>query len=136
MTWSEDDALEQKKEAFRLLLDERSAEFTRSLGWYRQRDSSIPDAIWSPLFEMGIVRGNVVGGPTWRLTVEGWIEACRLLREEIGLDERFGILSARLKDLTEARRDLQTTTTVQEVSARTFLSELWIQDAISAGWLR
>lgn len=63
------------------------------------------------------------------LTVEGWIEACHLLRDEIDLDRRFGILSKHLKDLTEGRDELNTT--VQAVGTNAGLSECWVKNAIS-----
>jgi hypothetical protein len=130
MTWSPADALDQRKNAVRLLLDESGGSFTRSLAWYRQSDSDIPNGIWSLLLEERLVQGHVVGGAKWRLTADGWIEACRLLRDEIDLDKRFGALSKHLKDLTDGRNELNATVTVQEVATNTGLSEYWIRDAI------
>jgi hypothetical protein len=129
MTWSPEDALNQRKTALRLLLDESGGEFTRSLAWYRQSD--IPNGVWSLLLQDRLVQGHVVGGAKWRLTADGWIEACHLLRDEIGLDKRFGVLSKHLKDLMEGRSELNITVTIQAVTTNTGLSEYWIRDAIS-----
>lgn len=112
----------------RLLLDEGDGQFTRSLAWYPQSGSSIPDGVWSLLHHEGLVDGNVIGGVGWQLTVDGWIEACRLLRNEIGLDRRFGQLSAHLKKLGDRRTEAYTNTTA--LAEETGLSEQWIFDAI------
>jgi hypothetical protein len=129
MTWSPQDALDQRKNALRLLLDESGGEYTRSLAWYCQSDSDIPSPTWDLLLEERLVQGNVFGRRNWRLTVDGWIEACHLLRDEIDLDKRFGILSKHLKDLTEDRNELNTT--VQAVAANIGMSECWVENAIS-----
>jgi len=64
----------------------------------------------------------------WRLTGPGWIEACSLLRGEIELDQRFGVLSGYLKGLAAGRKLADTST--QAVSTATGLSEQWVFDAI------
>src|SRR4051794_129403 len=97
MTWWHVEAAEQRKNALSLLLDKTDRKFVRSLDWHEQEGSGIPDGVWSLLRHDQLVKGNVVGGAKWRLTVDGWIEACRLLREEVDLDKRFGFLSAKLK---------------------------------------
>jgi hypothetical protein len=89
MTLSPEDAVAQRKKALRLLLD-GGGEFTRSLNRYPQSDSGIPSGIWSLLEKDRFIQGYVAGGVRWRLTLDGWIEACRLLRDEIDLDKRFG----------------------------------------------
>jgi hypothetical protein len=127
MTWSPDEAAAQRKMALARLLDDTDQLFVRSERWYRQAGSGIPDAVWSLLDHNGLVRGNDLGGRSWRLTVKGWIEACRLLREEVDLDSRFGVLSAHLKSLggrTGAG------TTVQAVAEATGLHWRWVNDAI------
>ena len=68
MTWSPEEALNQRKNALRLLLDESGGKFTRSLVWYPQLDSGIPDAVWSQLYQEGLVDGSVIGGPSWQRT--------------------------------------------------------------------
>lgn len=128
MTWSAEDAFEQRKNALRFLLDNSTGEFTRSLDWCEQSDSGIPDGVWSLLLEEKFIQGNIVGGAKWRLTVPGWIEACRLLRDEIGLDKRFGILSAHLKTLAEARTGGDSST--RAIAEQAGLSEVWVFDAI------
>jgi hypothetical protein len=128
MTWSQSEALSQRKRALRLLLDESGKNFTRASEWFEQSESVIPDGIWSLLNEEGLVHGNVMGGKRWRLTVDGWIEACRLLRDEINLDDRFGALSRHLKDL--GARGSDAFTTFREVAAATDLSEEWVLDAV------
>jgi hypothetical protein len=127
MTWSRGYALEQEKKALRLLLDYRDG--TRSLDWCEESGSGFPNGVWSRFLEKGLVTGNVVGGGKWRLTVNGWIEACRLLRDEIDLDKRFGVLNKHLKDRSD-RKELYTTVTVQAIVANTGLSECWVRDAI------
>lgn len=129
MTWSPVEASEQRRKALALLLlDEADHQFVRSLEWHEQDGSGIPDAVWSLLNRDGLVMGNVVGGASWRLTVDGWIEACRLLREEVDLDRRFGILSAHLKALGGRMGDM---TTVQAIAESTGLHWLWVSDAIA-----
>jgi hypothetical protein len=81
MTWSREEAVEQRKKALRLLLDYRDGNFTLCLDWFKQDGSDIAKGVWSLLYEDGLVKGNVIGGAKWRLTVEGWIEACSLLRD-------------------------------------------------------
>ena len=76
-----------------------------------------------------MVYGNVFGGASWQLTVEGWIEACQLLREEVDLDTRFGVLSAHLKSLSARTPETYTTTSV--IAEVTGLSEDWVFDALS-----
>ena len=120
--------MEQRRAALRLLLDDKKTDFPRSLEWYTQSDSNIPDGVWSLLHNDGFVHGNVVGGMKWRLTLAGWIEACALLRDEIHLDKHFGILSAHLKDLTAGRTLADTT--ARNVSSATGLSEEWVLDAV------
>src|SRR5688500_14604749 len=125
MTWSPVEAAEQRKKALALLLDDTDHQFVRSLEWQEQDEAGIPDAVWSLLNHDGLVMGNVVGGASWRLTVEGWIEACRLLREEVDLDRRFGILSAQLKALGGRMGNM---TTVRVVAEHTELHWLWVSD--------
>lgn len=128
MTWSPAEALNQRKNALRLLLDESGGKFTRSLTWYPQLDSDVPGPVWSLLHQAGLVDGYVIGGRSWRLTVEGWIEACQLLREEVDLDTRFGVLSAHLKDLSARTPEAYTTTSA--IAKVTGLSEDWVFDAL------
>jgi hypothetical protein len=131
MTLSPADGLNQRKNALRLLLDGSDEKFTRSLAWYSQLDSNIPDPVWSLLYQDGLVDGNVVGGPKWRLTIKGWIETCRLLREEVDLDTRFGRLCAHLKDLSARKPEAHTTCSA--IAKETGLSEYWVFDALWGG---
>jgi hypothetical protein len=128
MTWSPAEALNQRKNALRLLLDESGRKFTRSLAWYPQVDSGIPDPVWSLLYQDGLIEGYFIGGPSWQLTVDGWIEACQLLREEVDLDTQFGVLSAHLKDLSA--RTSEAYTTFSAIAEVTGLSEDWVFDAL------
>lgn len=127
MSWSADRDRAEKKNALRLLLDVSDGQFTRSDEWYPQSKSNIPIAVWSQLYNDGHINWYAPGGDSFRLTVDGWIEACRLLRDEIGLDERFGKLSAHLKDL--GGRDGAYTHT-DTVADNTGLSTVWVFDAI------
>lgn len=130
MTWSAADALDARKNALRLLLDHTNGKFTRSLEWFEPDGSGIPQGVWSLLLAEDLVKCHVVGGIKWRITLDGWIEACRLLRDEVNLDRRFGELSRHLKALADHRKDLYTTFPVQTVAAETKLDEDWIRDAI------
>ncbi len=51
MTWSAQDALEQRKGALRFLMDFGTADLTRSLEWREQSASNIPDGVWSLLLQ-------------------------------------------------------------------------------------
>jgi hypothetical protein len=126
MTWSREEALEQRKKALRLLLEDGGYDFTRALEW---RDGpTVPDGVWSLLLSEGLVDCYALGGTSWRLNVDGWIEACRLLRDEVGLDKRFGDLSKYLSDLNPTRAGFYTT--VGAITANTGLNEFWVFDAI------
>lgn len=127
MTWSAIDALEQRKKAYRSLLNAIEADYTRSLEWREQSDTDVPDGVWSLLLAEGSVAGNVIGGAKWRLTVPGWIGACLLLREEIGLDERFGRFSGYLKKIG-GRSGADTST--RAIAEATGIAEEWVFDAI------
>lgn len=116
MTWSAEDAFNARKKALRLLLDDTGGKFTGSLKWFEQDGSGIPQAVWSLLLAEGLVTCHVVGGIKWRITLDGWIEACRLLRDEVDLDRRFGVLSKHLKALADHRNDLYATFPVQAVA--------------------
>ena len=127
MTWSNADALEQRKNAYRSLLDPEGGHYTRSLEWRDQDDTNVPDGVWSLLLAEGLVVGNVIGGPKWRLTVSGWIEACRILRGEIGLDERFGRFAGYLKSIGGRSG---TDTSTRAIGEATGIAEAWVFDAI------
>ena len=127
MTWSAIDAVEQRKEAYRSLLNASEADYTRSLEWREQSDTDVPDGVWSLLLAEGFVAGNVIGGAKWRLTVTGWIDACFLLREETGLDERFGRFAGYLKRIG-GRSGADTST--RAIAEATEMSEEWVFDAI------
>jgi hypothetical protein len=64
------------------------------------------------------------------LTTSGWIEACNLLRDEVGLDRRFGKLSAHLKGLVNGRTEPWVDTHTDNVAKATGLPDLWVFDAI------
>jgi hypothetical protein len=127
MTWSSTDAIEQRKKAYRCLLNVSGGHYTRSLEWRDQQSTGVPDGVWSLLFAGGLVAGNVIGGPKWRLTVSGWIEACGFLREEIGLDERFGRFAGYLKAMG-GRSGADTST--RAIAEATGIAEEWVFDAI------
>ncbi len=125
MTWSREEAMEQRKKALRSLLEKDSG-FVSSLDW---RDgSAAPDGVWSLLLSEQLVDCYAFGGKSWRLSLDGWIEACDLLRDEVGLDKRFGELSKHLDDLNVGRKG--TYTTVDAIVAKTGLNEFWVADAI------
>jgi len=128
MTWSRAEALEQRKKALRLLLEDGSSDFTRALEW---RDGpTVPDGVWSLLLSEHFVDCFALGGKSsWRLNVDGWIEACLLLRDEVGLDKRFGDLNRHLSELNIGRAGSYTT--VDAITATTGLNEFWVWDAIS-----
>ena len=127
MTWSREEALEQRKTALRLLLEDGGSDFTRALDW---RDGpTVPDGVWSLLLSENLVDCYGLGGTRWRLNVDGWIEACRFLRDEVGLDKRFGELSKYLSDLNVGRGGAYST--VDAITANTRLNEFWVWDAIS-----
>jgi molybdopterin-guanine dinucleotide biosynthesis protein A len=93
-------------------------------------ESNTPLGVWTLLYDDGLVLWNVVASDRFKLTTSGWIEACRLLRKEVDLDRRFGILSAHLKALTQSRTDNFAVTSVDEIASAIDLPELWISDAI------
>jgi hypothetical protein len=128
MSWSPERTREQQAAALRFLLDTRTADFTRDLDWREENASGIPPAVWSLLYQRKLVEGNVIGGPKWRLTIDGWIVACRLHKDEMGLDQRFGKLSAHLKALGERSGGFSH---VNDVARETGFSELWVFDAIA-----
>ena len=128
MTWSPADALNQRKNAFRLLLDKSNGKFTISSDPYPQLNSGIPGPVWSLLHQEGLIQGCGAGEAHWRLTVDGWIEACQLLREEVDLDTRFGVLSAHLKDLSA--RTPEAYTTHNAIADATGLDRDWVFDAL------
>jgi hypothetical protein len=128
MSWSPARDVEQKKKALFLLLDASDGQFTRSLEWYPQLESDIPLAVWSQLYDDGMVDWYTPGGDNFRLTIDGWIEACHLLRDNIGLDQRFATLSAHLKDLAQQRTG--NATHADTVADHTGLPSAWVFDAI------
>lgn len=128
MTWSAKDALDYRLKAFRCLLGPNGGQYIRSLEWREQRETDVPAGVWSLLLAEGFVTGNVMGGPTWRLTVAGWIEACRHLREEIDLDERFGRFARQMKALGGR---VGSDTTTRAVAGATGLEESWVFDAVA-----
>jgi len=130
MTWSREEALKQRKCAFRFLLDNSGNQFTRSPEWYPQALTNVLPGVWTLLYEEGFVHWYTPGGDCFRLTTPGWIEACRLLRDEVDLDRRFGVLSAYLKGLTLNRTDSWAMTSSQAIAEKTGLPELWVSDAI------
>ena len=127
MSWSPAHDLEKTKNALRLLLDTGDGQFTRSLEWYPHAKSNIHLAVWSQLYDDGLIDWYAPGGDSFRLTVHGWIEACRLLRNDIGLDERFALLSAHLKELGGRTG---TWTTTDAIAERTGLRPDRVFDAI------
>ena len=130
MTWSREEAMEQRKCAVRFLLDTEQNQFTRSLDWIPQQCTNVPLGIWTLLYEEELVDWYTPGGNRFCLTVSGWIESCRLLRDEVSLDLRFGRLSAHLKRLTLNRAESWAVTTTDDIAEKTGLTELWVFDAI------
>ena len=132
MTWSAADFLDQKKNAFRFLLDCNNGQFARSLDWQPQSPSGVPEGVWSLLRDQDFVDcydvGSNVYGKRWRLTLPGWIETCSLLKDEIGLDARFGLLSAHLKGLAGGR--IGAYADLSSIEQTTGISEQWLDDAI------
>jgi hypothetical protein len=127
MSWSSAHDLKQKENAFRLLLDVSHGQFTRSLEWYPKSKSNIHLAVWSQLYEDGLIDWYTPGGDSFCLTLHGWIEACSILRNEISLDQRFAVLSAHLKELGGRTGTSTTTNTIAE---KTRLSPDWVFDTI------
>lgn len=130
MTWSLQEALDQRKRAVRCLLDGGGNQFTRSLEWYPLARTDVPLGIWTLLYQERLVHWYTPGGDCFRLTTAGWIEACRILRYEVDLDRRFGVLSAHLKNLTRNRTESFAMTSTQAIAESTGLPELWVFDAI------
>lgn len=126
MSWSAEDDRKARIDAMRLLFAS-DGHYTRSLEWYSQASCMIPLPVWSLLYEEGLIDWYSPGGNSFRLTISGWIEACDLLRDEIGLDQRFGKLSAHLKGLAgRSGHDTHADT----VAAETGLPEQWVFDAV------
>jgi hypothetical protein len=128
MSWSAQEELEQRKKALRCLFDSSDGEFRISMMFFEQKKSGVPEGVWHDLHAEGFVNGFAPTG-AWRLTIDGWIEACRLLKDEIGLDERFGKLAEHLKGLNPDRK-LFTEGHVERIAAAIGLSELWVMNAI------
>lgn len=82
------------------------------------------------VYNDGFISCSTLGGDRFRLTPSGWIKACCLLRDEVGLDRRFGEFSAHLKGLTPNRTELWVITSTQSIAEVTGLPELWVSDAI------
>ena len=83
--------------------------------------------MWSQLYHDRLIDWYVIGGDSFCLTLGGWIEACRMLRDEVRLDQRFAILSAHLKNLggrTVAYAHADT------IANQTHLCTAWVFDAI------
>ena len=55
MTWSREEAIEQRKCAVRFLLDTQQDQFTRSLEWIPQQRTNVPLGIWTLLYEEELV---------------------------------------------------------------------------------
>jgi hypothetical protein len=127
LSWSAKDDLDARVQALRLLLDVRDGHCTRSLEWYPQASSDIPLPVWSQLHEENLIHWYALGGNSFRLTIDGWIETCNLLRDEIGLDSRFGKLSKHLKDLGGRSGS---STHANTIAAETGLSEQWVFEAV------
>jgi hypothetical protein len=125
-----EDAFTQRKAALRFLLEGPDSQFVRTREWRPRAESDIELGVWTPLYEAGLIDWYVPGGDHFQLTVKGWIEACKLLRKEVGLDRRFGLLSAHLKRLNEARDQAYASTTTHEIATATGLPEQWVFDAI------
>jgi len=122
-------ALDLRKKAMLYLLVDGDGQFCRSLEWFEQKNTNVPTGIWSLLLQEGFVDCFAPGGPAWRLTVTGWIEACRLLRTEVDLDVRFGKLAAHLKGLN-SREEILAESHTGQIAAATGLPERWVFDAI------
>ena len=82
------------------------------------------------LRDEGLIDWYVIGGHAFRLTTTGWIEACRLLRDEVDLDKRFGALSAHLKGLTLGRTESWAHTYTDAIADKAGLPADWVFDAI------
>lgn len=130
LTWSREEALEQRRCAIRLLLDNSGNQFTRSLEWYAHARTNVPLAVWTLLEEENFIEWYTLGGDRFRLTISGWIEACRLLRDEVDLDRRFGVLSSHLKRLTLGRTESLVFTSTHAIAEATGLQEIWVSDAV------
>jgi hypothetical protein len=130
MTWSNEQALAHRKAALRLLLDRSESQFIRSIEWHPQSATNIPLGTWTLLYEEGLIKWYAPGGNCFRLTTPGWIETCLLLRDEVDLDRRFGLLSAHLKGLTRNRTEDWAWTSTQAIADSLGLPEMWVSDAI------
>jgi len=125
-----EDALTQRKAALRFLLEGPEGQFARSRDWRPRSESNVELGVWTLLYEEELIKWYVPGGDCFRLTLVGWIEACSLLKEEVDLDKRFGILSAHLKSLNPNRTEAWAFTSTRDIAVTTGLSERWVYDAI------